>query len=113
MSLVEKIAGSLKSFGVNAAYGDLVQLNGRDVLPVAIVGYGFGGSDGTGTDEGAQGNGGGAGGGGWAVPIGAYVTKGDGRVSFEPNLIAVLAVGIPLVTSVGFAVAAILRRHTR
>jgi len=117
MSLVEKIADSAKSFGVNAAYGDIVQVDGKDVLPVALVGYGFGGGDGDGTygPDGKQGSGRGegAGGGGWAIPIGAYVTDDSGRVSFEPNLVAVLAVGIPLVMSAGVAIAAIARGLSR
>lgn len=113
MSLVEKIADSAKSFGVHTAYGDIVKVDGKEVLPVALVGYGFGGGDGDGSygPDGKQGSGRGegAGGGGWAIPIGAYVTNADGQVVFQPNLVALLAVGIPFVASAGFAVSAVLR----
>jgi uncharacterized spore protein YtfJ len=113
MSLVEKIAESAKSFGVHTAYGDIVQVDGKEVLPVALVGYGFGGGDGDGTygPDGKQGSGRGqgAGGGGWAIPIGAYVTNDEGTVGFKPNLIAALAVGIPFVAATGFALATVLR----
>ncbi len=117
MSLVEKIADSAKSFGVHTAYGDIVKIDGKEVLPVALVGYGFGGGDGDGTygPDGKQGSGRGegAGGGGWAIPIGAYSTDADGVVTFEPNLVALVAVGIPFVAAAGFAISAILRAVTR
>ena len=115
MSLVEKVAESARSFGVHTAYGEIVTVDGKEVLPVALVGYGFGGGDGDGTwgpdgKEGAgSGRGEGAGGGGWAIPIGAYVTNDEDLVSFQPNVVAVLAVGIPLVASIGLALALVSR----
>lgn len=117
MSLVEKIADSAKSFGVHTAYGDIVTVDGKEVLPVALVGYGFGGGDGSGSygPDGKQGTGSGqgAGGGGWAIPIGAYVTNDEERLSFQPNLVALLAVGIPFVTALGFALSFVVRAAKR
>ena len=55
-----------------------------------------------------KGEGAGGGGGGASVPVGAYVTR-DGRTRFEPNTIALLAVGIPFVWVTGRAIGRILR----
>jgi uncharacterized spore protein YtfJ len=121
MTLVEKLADSAKSFGVSAAYGDPVVIEGKTFVPVALVGYGFGGGTGEWGGEGAyvpeknassmngHGTGDGGGGGGYSIPIGAYVTSEEGNVYFQPNLIALLTVGIPFVISTGWALSKILK----
>jgi uncharacterized spore protein YtfJ len=124
MSLVEKISELAKPFGVATAYGDPVSIEGRTMVPVALVGYGFGGGSGEGDSEGAyepsdhaghltgHGRGEGAGGGGCAIPIGAYVNT-DGGLRFQPNLIAALSVGIPFVLVTGRVIARIVRAAKR
>lgn len=107
-NLALKLAENARSIGVRSAYGDPVQIEGVTIVPVALVQYGFGGG-GEGDDaEGAAGGGGG----GMAIPIGAYVKSG-GAARFEPNVISLLAVGIPFVWVTGKAVARIIRALKR
>jgi uncharacterized spore protein YtfJ len=102
-SLPEKLAETFRSAGVKSAYGDPVQIDGATVLPVALVYYGFGGGD-----TGEAGGGAGGGGGGVSLPIGAYVKSG-GTARFEPNVIALLAVGVPFLIVAGRALARVIR----
>ncbi|WP_345802763.1 hypothetical protein AAIB33_06660 [Microbacterium sp. AZCO] len=89
------------SLGVNSAYGEQRDVGGIQVIPVAFSWTGFGG----GSDE--AGNGGG-GGGGWSVPLGSYIRRG-GDVRFEPNIVSLLAVGIPFVWVAGRALSRVIR----
>lgn len=104
-NITQHIADTVSSVGVHAAYGDPIDIDGTTVVPVAIASYGFGAGEG-GAE--AQGEGAGGGGGGFACPVGAYVTR-DGYTRFEPNTIALLAVGIPFVCVAGRAVARVIR----
>ncbi|WP_104200871.1 hypothetical protein [Cryobacterium sp. Y29] len=103
-SLPEKLAETFRSAGVRSAYGDPVQIDGVTLIPVALSYYGFGGGDAG--EGGAVGSGGG--GGGVSLPIGAYVKSG-GTARFEPNVIALLAVGVPFLLVAGRALARIIR----
>lgn len=107
-NLALKLAENARSVGVKSAYGDPVQIDGVTLVPVALVQYGFGGGDAGETDDGA----GGGGGGGMSVPIGAYVKSG-GTVRFEPNVISLLAVGIPFLWVAGKTLARIIRALKR
>lgn len=89
------------SLGVNAAYGEQRDVGGVQVIPVSLSWTGFGG----GSDE--AGNGGG-GGGGYAIPVGAYIRRGD-DLRFEPNIIALLTVAIPFVFFAGRALSRVIR----
>src|SRR5918995_6694603 len=89
------------SLGVHSAYGEQQDVDGIRLIPVAITWSGFGG----GSDE--AGNGGG-GGGGWTVPLGAYIRKGD-DLRFEPNLVSLVAVAIPVVFFAGRAPHRVIR----
>lgn len=89
------------SLGVKSAYGEPQDVGGITLIPVALTWMGFGGGE----DD--SGNGGG-GGGGYTVPVGAYVRKGD-DVRFEPNLVSLLAVGIPFVWTAGRALSRVIR----
>jgi uncharacterized spore protein YtfJ len=52
-------------------YGDPIEVDGKTVVPVARIVYGFGGGFGSGAaDEGETGSGGGGGGGARATPVG-------------------------------------------
>lgn len=107
-NLAVKLAENARSFGVTSAYGEPVEVEGVTIIPVALVQYGFGAG---GDEESADGASGG-GGGGMSIPIGAYVKSG-GTVRFEPNVISLLAVGIPFVWVAGKALARIIRALKR
>jgi len=115
-NVIEKLTGSVPSWGAKLAYGEKSTLGGHDLVPVALVGFGFGGGEGSSEapDGGFMpagagvGEGSGGGGGGYAVPIGAYVGGPDG-LEFRPNPIALLVVATPVVSAVGWALAQIIR----
>jgi uncharacterized spore protein YtfJ len=108
-NLAEKLAEATRSVGVTASYGDPVEVDGATIIPVAYVWYGFGAGEDTSNQEGG---GSGGGGGGASVPIGAYVKTGD-VVRFDPNIISLLAVGIPFVWVAGRALARVIRALKR
>ena len=89
------------SFGVSGIYGEQQDVDGIKIIPVALASSGFGG----GSDEGGNG---GDGAGGTAIPIGAYIRRGD-DLRFEPNLISLLAVGIPFVWVAGHVLIRVIR----
>jgi hypothetical protein len=93
--LTSTLAGAIPARGIQLAQGEVQRINGSEFLPVAIVTYGFGGSD-----DSQWGMGGG--GGGMVVPLGAYVT-GDRGLRFRPNPVVILTVLIALVSVTGHA----------
>jgi hypothetical protein len=109
-NLIERMAASVPSWGARIAYGEKTSLNGHEILPVALVIFGFGGGEGSGTlPEGdKQGEGSGGGGGGYTMPIGAYVGSSSG-LTFRPNPIALILVVAPLVSAFGLAFARLRR----
>jgi hypothetical protein len=115
-NLIEKLADSVPSWGAKLAYGEKTTLGGQDLVPVALVGFGFGGGEGSSEMPGGileptgmgAGEGRGGGGGGYAVPIGAYVGGPQG-LTFRPNVIALMVVAVPVVSAVGLALAQIIR----
>jgi hypothetical protein len=98
-SLVE----TFKNVGVSKAYGSPVLLGGEEVIPVALVSFGFGGGGEAG-QEGASGGGGG----GMVLPLGVYRNVG-GQVAFRPNPVVALVCLVPLVSAVGAAVRKAIR----
>lgn len=98
-SLIE----SFKNIGVSRAYGAPVQLGGEEVIPVALVSFGFGGGGEAG-QEGASGGGGG----GMVLPLGVYRTVG-GQVAFRPNTVVALVCLVPVITALGGAVRKAIR----
>ena len=107
--LVEKVTEPLKRLGVEASYGAPVDIDGATIVPVALVWFGFGGGGGNmGEKAQSDAEGEGFGGGGLSVPIGAYVTTSLG-VRFQPNLIALVAVGIPFTLVAGHVLAKLVR----
>lgn len=89
------------SLGVTSVYGEQQDVDGIRLIPVALTWSGFGaGEDGDGSS--------GGGGGGYAIPVGAYVRKGD-DLRFEPNLVSLLAVGIPFLWVAGRALSRVIR----
>jgi uncharacterized spore protein YtfJ len=110
--VVERLAGSVPSWGARVAYGEKSTVGGQDLLPVAIVAFGFGAGEGSGATPATEklaegkGEGSGGGGGGIALPIGAYVQSPEGAV-FKPNVIALVVAATPIVMSVAAAIAGV------
>ena len=82
--------------GVKTVFGDPVELDGRKVIPVASVQYGFGMGGGTGPKkEENEAPGGGGGGGGVRVEPIAVVEIVDGKLKVQPivnvNRLALMA----------------------
>jgi hypothetical protein len=98
---------AFKNVGVSRAYGPPVQVGGAELLPVALVSFGFGG--GTDAEGGDRGGASGGGGGGFVLPLGAYSRESGGHLVFRPNTIAVLLSIVPVVTAAGFAVRGAVR----
>jgi hypothetical protein len=98
-SLIE----AFKNVGVSKAYGSPVQLGGEEVIPVALVSFGFGGGGEAG-QEGASGGGGG----GMVLPLGVYRNVG-GQVAFRPNTVVTLICLIPVISAAGAAVRRAIR----
>ncbi|CAN7457989.1 putative spore protein YtfJ [Arthrobacter sp. PvP023] len=103
-SLVE----TFRNVGVARAYGAPVQIGGEELIPVALVSFGFGGGGDSGP-EGANGSAEGGGGGGFVLPLGAYLANGQGRVVFRANTLAVLAGLVPVVCAIGMSVRGVLK----
>jgi len=81
--LLQKMGDTLGSTAtVKSVFGEPIHANGKTVVPVAKVAYGFGGGAGTGKIESSDrhGEGGGGGGGVRAFPAGALeITEGSTR----------------------------------
>lgn len=103
-----KLAETISSSGIKSVYGEPIVVDGTTIVPVAAAQFGFGAGS-AGDDEQAPG---GAGGGGVAIPFGAYISDETG-VRFRPNLITLLAVGIPFVWVAGHAWSRIIRALKR
>ena len=89
------------SLGADTVYGEQQDIDGIRVIPVALAWSGFGAGEDTS-------GGAGGGGGGVVIPVGAYIRKGD-DLRFEPNLVSLLAVGIPFIWVAGRALSRIIR----
>lgn len=96
------LVDTFKNVSVARAYGDPVQLGGQEVIPVALVSFGFGG--GNEADGGASGGGGG----GMVMPLGVYRNVG-GDVAFRPNTVVALVCLVPLISVLGAAVRRAIR----
>ncbi|MEO7007001.1 MAG: hypothetical protein ABI275_08020 [Terrimesophilobacter sp.] len=103
-NVAETLAESVRSRGVQLAYGDPFDAGGSTILPVALVTYGFGGG-------GIAAEGGG-GGGGVALPLGVYVMRG-GSTRFHPNPIALIGVMSPVLWALGRAVSHVVKAARR
>ena len=113
--LLQKIGETLGSTAtVKAVFGEPIHTNGRTVVPVAKVAYGFGGGSGSGKGSASaerQGEGGGGGGAVCAFPAGALeITESGTRfvpfIDFR-RLSRQLAIGFAVGTLLG---SLILRR---
>lgn len=100
-----ELGKQVASVGVKSVYGEQQDVAGIRLIPVALSWSGFGAGE-------ESGGAGGGGGGSVAIPIGAYVRKGD-DLRFEPNLVSLVAVGIPFVWVAGRALARVVRALKR
>jgi len=100
-----ELGKQVASVGVKSVYGEQQDVNGIRLIPVALTWSGFGAGE-------ESGGAGGGGGGAVAIPIGAYVRKGD-DLRFEPNLVSLVTVGIPFVWVAGRALARVIRALKR
>lgn len=110
-TLVQRLAEAVPGWGARVAYGQKEIIDGKEMVPVALSGFGFGAGEGSGAvpspaqdSTGGTGEGSGGGGGGFALPIGAYVARGD-EVRFEPNPVAVLVATAPAMIAIATAAA--------
>lgn len=92
----------LTQASVKSIYGEPISAQGKTVIPVAKIAYGFGGGAGTGGvgDTSAHGEGGGGGGGVRAIPVGV-VEISDQQTRFIPihdrrKLVGALLTGISI-----------------
>ena len=108
--ITEKLAAGVPDRSVKLAYGEKQTVDGAEIVPVAFVTYGFGGGEGLG--ELGNGEGSGGGGGGVAIPLGAYV-RGPQGLQFQPNVIALMSVAIPLVSTIAWGIAQIVKAARR
>lgn len=93
---------TFKNIGVSKAYGTPVKVGGEEIVPVALVSFGFGGGGEAG--DGASGGGGG----GMVLPVGVYGSTG-GRAVFRPNTVVTLVCLVPVIAVVGAAVRGAIR----
>lgn len=107
---IENIADRVtSSLGAKVNYGEKVNLIQGETMPVSLIWFGFGGGNSEGAEgDNAQPAGSGGGGGGASIPVGVYVGSTLGA-RFVPNLIALLAVSIPLMWVTGKALSRIIR----
>ncbi|MEV5050496.1 MULTISPECIES: hypothetical protein [unclassified Arthrobacter] len=101
------LVDTFKNVGVSRAYGPAMNIAGEEVIPVAVVTFGFGG--GSSTEDAQTGGGSGGGGGGFVLPLGVYAKSPAGQMTFRPNTVVVLAALAPLVCAVGISIRGILR----
>jgi uncharacterized spore protein YtfJ len=89
--------------GWKAVFGDVIHVDGRRIIPVASVQYGFGMGGGQGTPERGRTSGGGGGGGGMRVEPVAFVEISDGKIRVEP-IVNVTKLVIAAMVLVGWSV---------
>ncbi|HEU5300584.1 MAG TPA: spore germination protein GerW family protein, partial [bacterium] len=98
--LQKRFAEMQSKAGVEAVFGEPIQLDGRTVIPVASIRYGFGMGGGTGPRKDRDGDtvGGGGGGGAARIEPVALIEAVDGRIRVQPIInvtrLAAIAAGV-------------------
>ncbi|MCX6500628.1 MAG: hypothetical protein NTU93_17835 [Arthrobacter sp.] len=105
---LSSLVDAFKNVGVSRAYGAPVQFGGEELIPVALVSFGFGGGSAPASDDAPAGTGGG--GGGFVLPLGVYAPRRGGGVVFRPNPIALLMGLAPVVCAIGLSLRGLSRR---
>ena len=108
LAILQTLKESILTANVKAVYGEPIAAQGKTVIPVAKVIYGYGGGAGTGGvgSSGPRGEGGGGGGGARAIPVGV-VEVSDLHTRFVPitdrrKLAGAVAMGIGLGICLGW-----------
>jgi uncharacterized spore protein YtfJ len=85
LPILQSLKESILTANVKAVYGEPIAAQGKTVIPVAKIIYGFGAGAGTGGvgNSGTRGEGGGGGGGARAIPVGV-VEVSDQQTRFVP-----------------------------
>jgi hypothetical protein len=96
------LVDTFKNVGVTKAYGPPVKVGEEEIVPVALVTFGFGGGG-----EGEDGASGG-GGGGMVLPLGVYGSS-SGRAEFRPNTLVTLVCLVPVIAVAGAALRGVIR----
>jgi uncharacterized spore protein YtfJ len=98
-----------RSASVKSVYGEAISANGKTIIPVARVAYGFGGGRGRKPDESNPKEGEGGGGGVYAVPVGVLEVS-EAETRFIPLSDKRRLVGAALI---GFCIGAWWARRRR
>jgi len=84
LAILQSLKESIVMANVKAVYGEPIAAQGKTVIPVAKIIYGYGGGAGTGgVGNSGRGEGGGGGGGARAIPVGV-VEVSDQQTRFVP-----------------------------
>jgi uncharacterized spore protein YtfJ len=85
LAILQSLKESIVTANVKAVYGEPIAAQGKTVIPVAKIIYGYGGGAGTGAvgNAGVRSEGGGGGGGARAIPVGV-VEISDQQTRFVP-----------------------------
>jgi uncharacterized spore protein YtfJ len=80
LPILQSLKESILTANVKALYGEPIAAQGKTVIPVAKIIYGYGGGAGTGGigNPGTRGEGGGGGGGARAIPVGVVEVSDQG-----------------------------------
>ena len=85
LEILQSLKESILTANVKAVYGEPIAAQGKTIIPVAKIIYGYGGGAGAGGvgDSSARGEGGGGGGGARAIPVGV-VDVSEQQTRFIP-----------------------------
>ena len=85
LEILQSLKESVLTANVKAVYGEPIAAQGKTIIPVAKIIYGYGGGAGAGGvgDSSARGEGGGGGGGARAIPVGV-VDVSEQQTRFIP-----------------------------
>lgn len=101
LGILQSLKESIVTANVKAVYGEPVAAQGRTIIPVAKIIYGYGGGGGTGgVGSDKHGEGGGGGGAARAIPVGVVEVSDQGTrfvsISDRRKLAGAVAMGIGL-----------------
>lgn len=101
LAILQSLKESIVAANVKAVYGEPIAAQGRTIIPVAKIIYGYGGGAGTGGVSTARhGEGGGGGGAARAIPVGVVEVSDQGTrfvsISDRRKLAGAVAMGIGL-----------------
>lgn len=101
LAILQSLKESIVAANVKAVYGEPIAAQGRTIIPVAKIIYGYGGGGGTGgVGSDRHGEGGGGGGAARAIPVGVVEVSNQGTrfvsISDRRKLAGAVAMGIGL-----------------